>query len=182
MFNNKLIVCQSFANNGLIKKQIHFIVSVLIIHWIEQDQSFWMISKNIIFLFVISYTRLSNESCRTFEKKNKYFQTSICHRSNQVLIASTNVDNIEECSRIANRKKALAFNFSPPEALKLLPKFKQNCELLGCPETGEAKTLTQNLAYDYYSAYGNPNGKNFPLIFIYFKINLKLCYFWFFRQ
>lgn len=75
------------------------------------------------------------------------------------MISSSQVDNLKDCVKFANRKKALAFNFSPAESQKFLPALRKNCEVLGCPEVGETETLVQDMAYDYYSSYSMSNGK-----------------------
>lgn len=117
-----------------------------------------MIAKNI-FLFLFLALSVSHKTCRKENKTFRYVKTKTCHRSNQVLIGRSEVTTVKECSTYASRKKALAFNYSPPNALKFLPKLRKNCEVLGCPEIGESKTLVNDLGYDYYSAYQNSNGK-----------------------
>lgn len=114
-----------------------------------------------IFVLIFLAQVLTDKTCRKENKTLRYLKTKTCHRSNQVLISSSQVTTIKECSIFANRKKALAFNYSPPNAMKFLPSLRKNCEALGCPETGETKSLVKDLAYDYYSAYENSNGKHF---------------------
>lgn len=119
-----------------------------------------MITKNVFVLVFLALV-LPDKTCRKENKTLRYLKTKTCHRSNQVLISSSQVTTMKECSSFANRKKALAFNYSPHNAMKFLPKLRKNCEALGCPEIGETKTLVKDLAYDYYSAYENSNGKYF---------------------
>lgn len=117
-----------------------------------------IINKAILIYTLISYV-FSRKICPNQNDHLKYNKARTCYRSNQIMISSAHVDSLEDCFKFANRKKALAINFSPSEAVNFLPVLRRNCEVLGCPENGKTKSLVQDLAYDYYSAYGMTNGE-----------------------
>lgn len=104
---------------------------------------------------------LSVLDCLDHVPLTRYFKIKSCRRSTQRIIGAANFENLSECEDYARRRKALAFNFSP-----LSNKFTgreigyaSSCQLLGCPEIGNASSLVKDPNYDYYSIYGNISGK-----------------------
>lgn len=96
-------------------------------------------------------------TCDETLRKLKYYKIRSCHRSSLEIISKRNITTLPECVAFASEKKALAFNYSPPEAAKYLTK-SRNCEILECPEIDfNSSSLVFDVAWDYYSAYGNNN-------------------------
>lgn len=118
-----------------------------------------IITYNAIVLFFIASNVLPYKICSFPDRMLKYSQVTLCHRSNTSVIFSAQVDGLQKCSELANHRRGFAFNFSPATGREYLPKLKKNCEILGCPEIGKANTLVNDLAFDYYSAFRNSNGK-----------------------
>nr|CAI5839083.1 unnamed protein product [Callosobruchus analis] len=68
------------------------------------------------------------------------------------------VANVTECARYTNKHNGLAFNFSPEDGAKYKMPYTRNCHVLGCPEVvANSSTFEEDLAFDYYSAFGNLN-------------------------
>lgn len=79
-----------------------------------------------------------------------------CHRSTLGIIAKANYTSLSSCQRFGIEKKALALNFSPPEAIKDMEKdvvVEYTCEVLKCAEADGGASLVNDTRYDYYSIY-----------------------------
>ncbi|XP_050306784.1 uncharacterized protein LOC126743642 [Anthonomus grandis grandis] len=87
----------------------------------------------------------------------QYYKIKSCHKSSASVIFWKRVTNLQECKEVARERGGMAFNFSPAEAQNLSKFYMPNCHVLACPQIGNDSTLTMDLAYDYYSAYGNWN-------------------------
>lgn len=74
-------------------------------------------------------------------------------------MSSAIVKSVSECIKIASKKGGLAINFSPPER-KTGKYMLVNCQVMNCPESANTTTLVEDVAYDYYSQYGDLNGNN----------------------
>lgn len=116
--------------------------------------------KTNILLCILFSVAILRKTCRIQNNNLKFTIANVCHRSNKEILSTIQAVNVEECIKLARKKNALAFNFSPQESARHLPKEKRNCEVLGCPEFGEMKTLVPDVAFDYYSAYKISNGKS----------------------
>lgn len=82
-----------------------------------------------------------------------------CHRSNLTIMSSAIVKSVSECMKTAGQKGGLAINFSPPER-KIGKHILVNCQVMSCPESVNSTTLLEDIAYDYYSHYGDLNGNS----------------------
>ncbi|XP_057672441.1 uncharacterized protein LOC130903984 isoform X1 [Diorhabda carinulata] len=79
-----------------------------------------------------------------------------CHRSTLLpVIFWGNANKVEDCMAHARQKKGMAFNFSPLDGRKYSKRFTPPCQVLGCPEIAKSSTLIEDVAFDYYSVYGN---------------------------
>lgn len=95
----------------------------------------------------------------------RYYRVKGCRRSTQRIIGAANFANLSECENYARKRKALAFNFSPVTS-KFTGReigYASNCQLLGCPEIGNASSLIKDTNYDYYSIFANMSGMIFDL-------------------
>lgn len=99
----------------------------------------------------------SKRHCNDKEIFLRYFKIKNCYKSSLSVTVRLNVEDIKDCIKSARERNALAFNFSPEEGNSYLRNGWRNCEILGCSEIGNSTTLVPDMAFDYYSAYGNWN-------------------------
>jgi len=108
----------------------------------------------------------SAAKCKIFETGNQeFFPLRHCQRSNKSVIAFFNVDELENCAKLARSVRGLAFNFSPKNRLKInlydnesYESYQRidNCEVLECPEYQNFTSMVNDSRYDYYSLYSSP--------------------------
>lgn len=91
----------------------------------------------------------------------RYFKVKSCRRSKQRIIGAANFVNLTDCENYARDRKAMAFNFSPVANTFTGREigYASSCQLLGCPEIGNASDLVKDIKYDYYSVFGNTSGE-----------------------
>ncbi|KAJ8978766.1 hypothetical protein NQ317_017489 [Molorchus minor] len=100
----------------------------------------------------------SREHCQSNSRIFNYYKIRNCHKSTLHITGLTNTLTLKDCKQFARQRNALAFNFSPKRATQFRKRYvRNNCQALGCPEISNSSTLVMDLAFDYYSAYGNWN-------------------------
>ncbi|XP_028174752.1 uncharacterized protein LOC114363271 [Ostrinia furnacalis] len=87
----------------------------------------------------------------------KYHLMEKCHRSKLGIAAKANYSTLTSCQRLGIEKKALALNFSPPDAWRAGDEpLDYTCEVLKCAEADGGLSLVNDTRYDYYSIYARP--------------------------
>jgi hypothetical protein len=87
----------------------------------------------------------------------KYHLMEKCHRSKLGIAAKANYTSLTSCQKFGIEKRALALNFSPPEAgLEGGEPLEYTCEVLKCAEAETGLSLVNDTRYDYYSIYARP--------------------------
>lgn len=105
----------------------------------------------------------------------RYFKVKSCRRSKQRIIGAANFAKLSDCEEYARGRKAMAFNYSPVTSSFTGREigYASSCQLLGCPEIGNASNLVKDVNYDYYSIFVNMSGKQtYSLMYImhYYQI------------
>nr|CAH7752834.1 unnamed protein product [Callosobruchus chinensis] len=95
--------------------------------------------------------------CFNGKRNHKFYKIKSCYRSSLKVIRTKEVANVTECASYTNKHNGLAFNFSPEDGVKYRKFYTRNCHVLGCPEVANSSTFVEDLAFDYYSAFGNWN-------------------------
>ncbi|XP_072936564.1 uncharacterized protein [Epargyreus clarus] len=113
----------------------------------------FIIILHIIFVTITANMRCSNESPALIPK---YYLIEKCHRSKLGVVARANYTSLSSCRRLAIEKKALAFNFSPPEVVNVTDRLEYTCEVLKCAEVSGGLSLANDTRFDYYSIYARP--------------------------
>ncbi|KAL1491090.1 hypothetical protein ABEB36_011740 [Hypothenemus hampei] len=118
-----------------------------------------MTTINLEVFLIILLVALINATniCSTATRSVKFFKLKSCHKSIAPPMARKRVTSLSECVAFTKEKNGLAFNFSPLDATNHLKQFIPNCHVLECPEIGNLSTLEVDLAFDYYSAFGDLN-------------------------
>lgn len=106
-----------------------------------------------LFAKTLANLKCSNESPPTVPK---YYLIEKCHRSTQGIAAKANYTSLTSCQRLGIEKKALALNFSPPEAREHGEHVEYTCEVLKCTEADGGLSLVNDTRYDFYSIYARP--------------------------
>ncbi|KAJ8965820.1 hypothetical protein NQ314_003887, partial [Rhamnusium bicolor] len=111
----------------------------------------------VLFIYAIFTKTHSQRHCQFKPRFLRYYKIRNCYKSTLPVIAWANTPTLRSCIKFARHRNALAFNFSPMEAINYRNDFTSNCQALGCPEIGNSSTFVMDVAFDYYSAYGNWN-------------------------
>ncbi|KAI5632996.1 hypothetical protein NE865_14294 [Phthorimaea operculella] len=110
----------------------------------------------------------------------KYHLMEKCHRSKLGIAAKANFSSLTSCRRLGIEKKALALNFSPPDAVGLGKPVEYTCEVLKCAEADGGLSLVNDTRYDFYSIYAKPlphvNSTCVPATGMFYLISKKLNY------
>jgi hypothetical protein len=98
------------------------------------------------------------KTCFSDKRFLKFHKIKNCAKSTKPIIAWKDFSNPHDCTRFARTKNGVAFNFAPPQ-LKNATQARRyrNCQVLGCPETGNSTTFVFDPSFDYYSAFGDLN-------------------------
>lgn len=110
---------------------------------------------SIVFFLASTNAKCTNESPPRIPK---YHLMEKCHRSKLGIAAKANYTSLTSCQRLGIEKKALALNFSPPEARG--EELEYTCEVLKCAEADGGLSLVNDTRYDYYSIYAKPLRKS----------------------
>ncbi|XP_049866983.1 uncharacterized protein LOC126367487 [Pectinophora gossypiella] len=110
----------------------------------------------------------------------KYHLMEKCHRSKLGIAAKANYTSLTSCQRLGIEKKALALNFSPPEAVGMGEPMDYTCEVLKCAEADGGLSLVNDTRYDYYSIYAKPlthvNSTCVPATGMFYLVSTKMNY------
>lgn len=117
-----------------------------------------MFSIQIIFLSPFFVTASANLKCSNELPPliPNYYLLEKCHRSKLGIAAKANYTSLASCQRLGIEKKALALNFSPPEAREHGEELEYTCEVLKCAEVDGGLSLVNDTRYDFYSIYAKP--------------------------
>ncbi|CAH0404590.1 unnamed protein product [Chilo suppressalis] len=114
----------------------------------------------LIILVVVSTPISANILCDKHNQSPqipKYHLMEKCHRSKLGIAAKANFASLSSCQRLGIAKKALALNFSPPDAaIEGAEPLEYTCEVLKCAEVDGGLSLVNDSRYDYYSIYAKP--------------------------
>ena len=136
-----------------------------------------ILQTTICVVLLINLFSANSKFCKEFKDiEHKFYPLRHCQRSNKTVIDFSKVESLNECSEFAREKRALAFNFSPGERIKinLYQKGNEsagdsddfyNCEALDCPEYQNFSSMVNDTRFDYYSLYTRPPRE--------FKFNLR---------
>lgn len=117
--------------------------------------------------------------CTEHVPLTRFRKIKSCHRSTQRIIGAANFENLSDCVKYARTRKALAFNFSPITGSFSGREtgYASSCQLLGCPETGNASSLARDNTYDYYSVFaGKQNATCVKSVGLFLLNKQKLNY------
>lgn len=116
-------------------------------------QIIFLTSLTSLFITALANLKCSNELPPLIPN---YYLMEKCHRSKLGIAAKANYTSLASCQRLGIEKKALALNFSPPEAREHGEELEYTCEVLKCAEVDGGLSLVNDTRYDFYSIYAKP--------------------------